>query len=142
MEVLKCYTFSSDVAQVLSHFTGPQIIYPMSCKQVLDILALFSMSGDKIAVLPGLKPFILDGQNKLDIISSFTFSSDKEEAERILSDLRVKFMPPIPPMDAVQEALKRVGRCPAGFAWRQVSGGWRCAAGGHYVSDATLAQNM
>jgi len=142
VRVLETMPFSDDAQTVLGHFLGPQIVYPMTCQQVIKVLDVFSMSSDKIAVLPALKPFISDGQNKLDIVSHFTFGSDKEEAERILRDVLIKFKPKVPPMDAIQMALKKVGRCPAGYAWRQVSGGWRCAAGGHYVSDATLQAAM
>jgi hypothetical protein len=96
VRVLQCYTFSNDAAKVLGLFLGPQIVYPMTCQEVNGILALFSMSNDKIAILPSLKPFILDGNNKLDIISGFTFSSDKEESEKILRDVKVQFMPKVP----------------------------------------------
>ncbi|KDO26203.1 hypothetical protein SPRG_08565 [Saprolegnia parasitica CBS 223.65] len=39
---------------------------------------------------------------------------------------------------AVQERIRRLCPCPAGFAWFKVAGGWRCAGGGHYVTDAQL----
>ena len=142
VRVLQTMPFADDAQTVLGCFLGPQIVYPMTCQEVLKVLEVFDHSSDKIAVLPSLKPFISDGQNKLEIVSSFTFSSDKEEAEEILRDVLVRFQPKVPPMTAIQEALKRVGRCPAGYAWRQVSGGWRCAAGGHYVDDAQLAAAM
>lgn len=41
------------------------------------MLKIFSMSNDQLAVLPSLKPFIKDPQNKLSIVASFTFSGDK-----------------------------------------------------------------
>ncbi|KAI8896070.1 hypothetical protein BC833DRAFT_515115, partial [Globomyces pollinis-pini] len=40
--------------------------------------------------------------------------------------------------EAVQEKLRQISPCPAGFTWIQVSGGWRCGGGSHYVSDAQL----
>ncbi|KAJ0388822.1 hypothetical protein P43SY_011390 [Pythium insidiosum] len=43
---------------------------------------------------------------------------------------------------AVQVKLRRIGLCPMGFAWLQVGGGWRCAGGGHFVSDAELQRNF
>jgi hypothetical protein len=39
---------------------------------------------------------------------------------------------------AIQEKLRRIKNCPAGFAWYQCSGGWRCGGGSHFVSDAQL----
>ncbi|EGZ09125.1 hypothetical protein PHYSODRAFT_362049 [Phytophthora sojae] len=39
---------------------------------------------------------------------------------------------------AMQEKIRRICPCPAGYTWYKVSGGWRCAAGGHRVSDAQL----
>lgn len=110
----------------------------MTCAQILEVLKTFNMSNDKIAILPALKKLIIDGQNKLDIIASFDFSSDKEEAERILRDVRVVVAPPGPSPE-IMAKLQKVGRCPAGYTWRQVQGGWRCAAGGHFVSDQQLA---
>ncbi|GLD99445.1 hypothetical protein PINS_up008164 [Pythium insidiosum] len=43
---------------------------------------------------------------------------------------------------ATQEKLRRIGLCPAGFAWLQVGGGWRCAGGSHFVSDAQLQRDF
>jgi hypothetical protein len=142
MAIIKCYSYSSDARKVLDLFVGPKIVYPMSCVEINGILDQFDHSSDKIEVLPSLKPFIHDAQNKLEIVSHFSFSSDKEKAEEILRDCVVDFAPPVPPEAAIQAALRKVGKCPAGYAWRQVSGGWRCAAGGHHVSDAALAAAM
>ena len=41
-------------------------------------------------------------------------------------------------LQAIQEKLKQISPCPAGFAWHQVGGGWRCSAGGHFVSNREL----
>ena len=43
---------------------------------------------------------------------------------------------------AIQEKLQQMSPCPAGFNWSQVGGGWRCSAGGHFVSDAELQKNF
>lgn len=55
----------------------------------------------------------------------------KEERERQLAMER-----------AAQEALRRMGVCPAGFKWRRQGNGWRCSAGGHYVTDATITAEL
>lgn len=137
--VLGKFAFSSDAVAVLALFVGPRIVYPMSCAQVLALLGRFPFASDKIAVLVALKPFIHDAQNKISIIASFVFSSDLVHAEEILRDCVVKLQPPPPPPSTVQDKLRRIGKCPAGYDWVQVAGGWRCQAGGHHVSDAQLA---
>lgn len=40
----------------------------------------------------------------------------------------------------VQQKLRRIGKCVAGFDWIKQGNGYRCSAGGHYVSDAELAR--
>ena len=37
------------------------------------------------------------------------------------------------------EKLKRISKCVQGFEWLKVSGGYRCAGGSHFVTDAQLA---
>ncbi|KAL8415161.1 hypothetical protein RB594_006120 [Gaeumannomyces avenae] len=39
---------------------------------------------------------------------------------------------------AVQRRLQRIGICPAGFQWIKQEGGYRCSAGGHFVTDSEL----
>ena len=38
----------------------------------------------------------------------------------------------------VQEKLRCMGICPAGYQWIKQPGGYRCAAGSHFVTDAQL----
>ena len=38
-----------------------------------------------------------------------------------------------------QKKLRDIGICVAGFRWIKQQGGYRCSAGGHFVSDASLA---
>ena len=39
---------------------------------------------------------------------------------------------------AFQKKLKQISPCPAGLSWNKEAGGWRCAGGGHFVSDEEL----
>jgi len=39
---------------------------------------------------------------------------------------------------ALEERIRQICPCPAGFAWYKVGGGWRCGGGSHYVTDAQL----
>ena len=40
--------------------------------------------------------------------------------------------------EKVQERLRAIGNCPAGFTWHKCGSGWRCAGGSHCVSDSEL----
>ncbi|VDC00511.1 unnamed protein product [Peniophora sp. CBMAI 1063] len=40
--------------------------------------------------------------------------------------------------EEAQRKLRHMGLCEAGFQWIQQAGGYRCSAGGHYVSNAQL----
>lgn len=40
--------------------------------------------------------------------------------------------------EAVQVKLRELGICPAGYRWVKQDGGYRCSAGGHYMSNAAL----
>jgi hypothetical protein len=37
-----------------------------------------------------------------------------------------------------QQQLRTLGICPAGFRWIKQNGGYRCSAGGHFVTDSEL----
>jgi ATPase family associated with various cellular activities (AAA) len=37
-----------------------------------------------------------------------------------------------------QKRLRMIGNCPMGYVWHKMGSGWRCAGGGHYVSDEQL----
>lgn len=37
-----------------------------------------------------------------------------------------------------QQQLRTLGICPAGFRWVKQNGGYRCSAGGHFVTDSEL----
>ncbi|KAL8391929.1 hypothetical protein RB599_004739 [Gaeumannomyces hyphopodioides] len=38
----------------------------------------------------------------------------------------------------VQRRLQMIGKCPVGFAWIKQAGGYRCAGGSHFASDAEI----
>ena len=38
----------------------------------------------------------------------------------------------------VQQQLRTLGICPAGFRWIKQYGGYRCSAGGHFFADSEL----
>ncbi|KAG6967558.1 hypothetical protein JG688_00006251 [Phytophthora aleatoria] len=39
---------------------------------------------------------------------------------------------------AIQEKIRQICPCPAGFKWYKHGSGWRCGGGSHFVSDAQL----
>ena len=39
---------------------------------------------------------------------------------------------------AAQQKLRNLGVCVAGFRWIKQAGGYRCAGGAHFVTDAQL----
>lgn len=42
----------------------------------------------------------------------------------------------------IQTRLRQIGKCPMGFDWYKCGSGWRCSAGGHFVSDEQLKQQF
>ncbi|KAJ4858252.1 ATPase family associated with various cellular activities (AAA) domain-containing protein [Trichoderma breve] len=43
---------------------------------------------------------------------------------------------------AKQAKIRALGICPAGFNWIKQNGGYRCSAGGHFLSDAEIDKHM
>lgn len=52
----------------------------------------------------------------------------KQEAERLARQREAK----------AQEKLRHMGVCPVGYRWIKQAGGYRCAGGGHFVTDSQL----
>jgi hypothetical protein len=38
----------------------------------------------------------------------------------------------------IQDKIKHMGKCPMDFEWIKEDGGYRCAGGSHYLTDAEL----
>ncbi len=38
----------------------------------------------------------------------------------------------------IQDKIKHIGKCPMDFEWIKEDGGYRCAGGSHYLTDAEL----
>jgi hypothetical protein len=55
----------------------------------------------------------------------------KEKDQRLLEEELAR-------QRAVQERIRSICPCPAGFSWFQVGGGWRCGGGSHFVTQAEL----
>ncbi|MDP2365983.1 MAG: DUF4476 domain-containing protein [Ignavibacteria bacterium] len=58
--------------------------------QVLQLIDLYPFSGSKIEVIKLTYPNVLDKNNSHRLISAFTFSSDKEEAKKIINTYPIK----------------------------------------------------
>ena len=61
-----------------------------------------------------------------------------EERRRILEEKRQRWEEERRKREETQRRLRAIGKCPAGFVWHKMGGGWRCSAGGHFVSDEEL----
>ena len=77
-----------------------------------------------------------DGDDKLEELKR------QREAAR-LQELRARFAKEAEAKRRAEEAriqakLQQVGRCVAGFAWIKQTNGYRCSAGGHFVTNAAL----
>jgi len=83
--LLEAYDFSDDLEDVV------RIVEPrlegLTVAEVAHILEAFSFSSAKLAALRTLKATITDAEHKHELLSSFTHSSDKEKASRILEEV-------------------------------------------------------
>jgi len=141
-QVLGNIQWSDEAVKLLKAMAAVGAIYPLACMEIGEFLGRYMQSGDKLKMLAAVKPLIKDAQNKAMLVSVFEFAGDKASAEEILRDVIVNFKPDEVPEEKIQAAIRAIGSCPAGYAWRQVGGGWRCAAGGHYVSDERIQNQL
>lgn len=65
-----------EVACLNNHFT---------CRQTLSLLKQISFDNDRLKALRIIEPYIVDRENSLIIIETFSFSSSKDQAIKILT---------------------------------------------------------
>jgi len=82
------FAYSADML-ALTEFVKDRIV-GLTCDQVISILNRFSFQNDKLDALRAFKHNIIDVENKLNIVDSFTYISTKDEARKILDDLKPK----------------------------------------------------
>jgi hypothetical protein len=82
------FSYSADML-ALTEFVKDRIV-GLTCEQVISILNRFSFQNDKLDTLRAFKHNIIDVENKLTIVDMFTYISTKDEARKILDDLRPK----------------------------------------------------
>jgi len=82
------FAFSDDML-ALTEFVKDRIV-GLTCEQVISILNRFSFQNDKLDALRAFKHNVIDVENKLIIVDSFTYISTKDEARKILDDLKPK----------------------------------------------------
>ena len=59
--------------------------YNFDCDQIVRVIECFTFSADKISALGITYPKVTDPKNNYTILDSFTYSSDKEDAEAIMN---------------------------------------------------------
>jgi len=63
---------------------------------------------------------------------------EKMKREKEKAELEAALKEELRKAAAVQEKIRQIQPCPAGFAWTKVGNGWRCGGGSHFVSDKQL----
>lgn len=63
---------------------------------------------------------------------------DEEIRRKLQEQIEAAIKEELRQQQAIQEQLRAISPCPAGFQWYRISNGWRCGGGSHYVSDAQL----
>jgi len=82
------FSFSADML-ALTEFVKDRIV-GLTCEQVISILNRFFFQNDKLDALRAFKHNIIDVENKLTIVDMFTYIATKDEARKILDDLKPK----------------------------------------------------
>ncbi|KAJ3233527.1 hypothetical protein HDU78_006382 [Chytriomyces hyalinus] len=67
---------------------------------------------------------------------------DEQERERKREEFEKKSREEAKKEKALQERIRHICPCPAGFQWFKTGNGWRCGGGSHFVSDAQLQANF
>lgn len=87
IESVKNEGFDSDKLSIISIASD---YHYFLVDQVVELMKLFIMSDSKMEVVKTTYSNVIDKQNSHRIISSFSFSSDKEEAKKIINSYPIK----------------------------------------------------
>ncbi|KAJ3016332.1 UNVERIFIED_CONTAM: hypothetical protein HDU68_012270 [Siphonaria sp. JEL0065] len=68
--------------------------------------------------------------------------SDERERQRLIQEVEKKIREKSKKEQEMQERIRRICLCPAGYQWAKVHGGWRCGGGAHLVTDAQLESHF
>ncbi|KAI9888232.1 MAG: hypothetical protein M1814_000943 [Vezdaea aestivalis] len=74
-------------------------------------------------------------QMRIELVKQLRAKDEAEERERVV---REKAAEERKKERKAQEKLRDMGVCPVGYQWIKQEGGYRCAAGGHFVSNEAL----
>jgi len=102
LQIVALFTFSGGGVEAIK--TLEMLMTGVTCDEVVDILTRGHMRAeDQFKILESLKTNIVDGQYKLRIVDSFTFQSDKTEAEKVLRDVGANIPPKNNPVFGIVE---------------------------------------
>jgi hypothetical protein len=79
---IKSESFSDDQMRVIRTAAKN---YNFDCNQIVRVIECFTFSADKISALGITYPKVIDPKNNYTILDSFTYSSDKADAEEIMN---------------------------------------------------------
>ena len=82
------FSFSKDIL-ALTEIIHERLM-GVSCEQITTLIKKFSFNDQKLEILKAFKKSILDVENKFTILDAYDFSDTKEEARKILEDLKPK----------------------------------------------------
>jgi len=84
-QILVKYSMSSDMVSALRILDSRAL--GMTSQEVRAVLDTFNFTDDRLTVLAAIKGTITDPENKFGILESFSISSDKEKARKILESV-------------------------------------------------------